>query len=145
MYKVLPVKWCNELYRLEAYSNFGNCDSARTSETSAEKFLSLMSRMHSIVNSVPLSKQFVSIKNCSSMHRNNSESLRRLYGLSQMHSVFLRVPWAITLSGRETLPEFLSHSLLLAYESAFQLRTKYPRCTPTISKCPQRRKNSIRL
>lgn len=100
----------------------------------------------STVNSVPVSKQFVSIKNYSSVHRNNPKSLQcSLYSLSQMHSVFLRVPWAITLSGRETLPEFLSYSLPLVHESAFQLRTKYPRCTRTISKYPQRRKNSVRL
>lgn len=61
----------------------------------------------------------------------------RFYDLSQMHSVFLRIPRAITLSGRETLLEFLSYSLLLAHESAFQLRAECLRCTRTTAKYPQ--------
>lgn len=68
-----------------------------------------------------------------------------LYDLSQMHSVFLRIPRAITLSGRETLLEFLSYSPRLAHESAFQLRAECPRCTRTTAKYPQRWRNSIGL
>lgn len=83
MYKLNHSVSFKDLFKLHVVS----CEAEESTEKKKKKeyeinlhsFVDVTARMckQSTVNSVPLSKQFVFIKNYSSMHRNNPESLRR--------------------------------------------------------------------